>query len=249
MRAVTIPIDNLAAVGGSTVEGSFVDVLFRAKARSADPVSGRPEIPATTVTLLENVEVLAVDRVNVAARNQNMDGIDLRNRPQQGPVGGSNYSGNPVVSVTIAVSPDQANVIKAVSGQGDMSLALRSEKGAGTVSPNKYTLEEIMGVKQTASNMNRIEIFRGGQQRQYVSYTNGKRTGDEVSVIPGVAPSTRFPVPAKLPTPVDASPDVKDQAPTYPQPYMYQGYGNGYGNGWGWGNGNYMNTYSNVFGS
>lgn len=247
MRAVTVPIDNLAAVGGSTVEGSFVDVLFRAKARPADPVTGRPEIPATTVTLLENVEVLAVDRVNTAARNQNMDGIDLRTRGTTGPVGGSNYSGNPVVSVTIAVSPDQANVIKAVSGQGDMSLALRSEKGAGTVTPNKYTLEDILGVKQTASNMNRIEIFRGGNQRQYVSYANGVRTGDEVSVIPGVGSST-FPVPAKLPTKPETAPGAKDRAPTYPQPYMYQGYGNGFGYGQGWGNGNYMTTYDAQFG-
>lgn len=226
MRAVTIPVDNLAAVGGSTVEGSYVDVLFRARARAADPNSGRPEIPSTTVTLLENVEVLAVDRLNVAANNnRSNDNVDLRNR---NPVmaGGSNYSGNPVVSVTIAVSPDQANVVKAVSGQGDMSLALRGEKGAAsTVSPNKYTLEDILGVKQVAADTNRIEVFRGGQSRQSLTFGNGRRTVEEMSMVPGVAPSTHFPIPATLPTQnAPVAPAMVPQ-PTYPQPYLFQGGG------------------------
>src|SRR4029078_9322197 len=59
MRAVTIPIDNVSACGVYTAEGSFVDVLFRARTRPADALTGKREIPATTVTLLENVEVLA----------------------------------------------------------------------------------------------------------------------------------------------------------------------------------------------
>jgi hypothetical protein len=129
-------------------------------------------------------------------------------------------------------------VVKAVMGQGDMSLSLRSDKGAGNVTPNKYTLEEIMGVKHpTIAEMSRVEIFRGGFSRQYVSYSNGKQTKEEVSVLPGVAPSTNFPVPATLPkiVPPSQTPNPADD-PTYPRPYMHQGGGyggGGYGNGWG----------------
>ena len=241
MRAVTVPIDNLAAVGGSTVEGSFVDVLFRAKTRAADPMTGRPEIPATTVTLLENVEVLAVDRIEVN-RQGNNGNLDIRNTPQiQTSRSGSNYSGNPVVSVTIAVSPDQANVVKAVMGQGDMSLALRSDKGAGTVTPNKYTLEDILGIKHPKiAEMNRIEIFRGGWSRQHVAYQDDKLVRDETSMSPGVSPTTPFPVPAKLPRQPGGDMNSGKTDPTYyPEPQIIntpggrRGYG-GYG-GFGYG--------------
>src|SRR5204863_9162740 len=139
-RAITIPIDNLAAVGGRTVEGSFVDVLFKSKSKPADLVAGKPGIPETTVTLLENVEVLTVARSNPAANGPQDGTLDVRqiNGRGAGPTG--------IVSVTIAVTPDQANVVKAVLGQGDMSLALRGSPGDGASTPNKYTLEGILGV-------------------------------------------------------------------------------------------------------
>lgn len=212
MRAVTIPIDNLNAVGGSTIEGSFVDVLFRAKKREANLANDIPEIPATTVTLLENVEVLSVGRVDQAARRgQEEDTVDVRNinGASIGKGTGNNFLGGSIVHVTIAVSPDQANVVKAVLGQGDMSLSLRNEGAApnpnqgaaatGAVTPNKYTLEGILGIKGAATGgLDKIEIFRG-TSRQHVFYQNNKWSRDEVSLIPGLAPTTQFPVPAQIP--------------------------------------------------
>lgn len=231
MRAITIAIDNLNAVGGSTVEGSFVDVLFRAKKRPADLNNDIPEIPATTVTLLENVEVLSVGRVDHSARRgQEEETVDVRNinNASIGRGFGSNYQGGTgVVSVTIAVSPDQANVVKAVIGQGEMSLSLRNEGAAapnqqgaaapGGVTPNKYTIESIMGVKgPTTGGLDKIEIFRGAS-RQHVFYQNNKWSRDEVSLIPGLAPTTPFPVPAQIPaskTPTKNGTDSKDFGPS-----------------------------------
>lgn len=240
MRAITIPIDNLAAVGGRTVEGSFVDVLFKAKKRDADLPAGKPEIPETTVTLLENVEVLSVGRVAPQAARSAGETVDVRfaNGRDQGPTG--------IVSVTIAVTPDQANVVKAVMGQGDMSLALRSDNGDGAAAaPNKYTLESVLGLSAKSQGFDRLEIFRGGWGRQMVHYQNSQIVKNDLSLIPGLAPSTPFPVPATIPAaPKDTKLEDKSTRPT-PNFYHnggvggYGGYGNGggYGGGWGWGGG------------
>jgi Flp pilus assembly protein CpaB len=211
MRAMTIPIDNLSAVGGSTVEGSFVDVLFRAKKRDADLANDRPEIPATTVTLLENVEVLSVGRMEPAARRGQNDNLDVRlNNIGAATGAGNNFLGGPVVHVTIAVSPDQANVVKAVLGQGDMSLSLRNEgtpapnqQGAvnpnGGATPNKYTLEGILGIKGAETGgLDKIEIFRG-LSRQHVFYQNNKWSRDENGLVSGMTPGMTFPVPPQVP--------------------------------------------------
>jgi len=239
MRAVTIPIDNLAAVGGRTVEGSFVDVLFKAKKRDADLPAGKPEIPETTVTLLENVEVLSVGRVAAQAARSAGETVDVRfaNGRDAGPTG--------IVSVTIAVTPDQANVVKAVMGQGDMSLALRADAGDGaSAAPNKYTLESVLGLSAKSQGFDRLEIFRGGWGRQMVHYQNAHIVRNDQSIIPGLAPSTPFPVPATIPA---APKDDKPADPsTRPVPNFYSNggggfggygaYGGGYG-GWGWGGG------------
>lgn len=251
MRAVTIPIDNLSAVGGTTVEGCFVDVLFRSKKRDAEPARGVLEIPSTTVTLLENVEVISVGRVADAGGSSN-DIVDIRARGPQAstPKGyGSNYQNSTVVSVTIAVSPDQANVVKAVLGQGDMSLSLRSDppggKGADAqgsakdaVTPNKYTLEGILGIKYpTIASMDRIEIFRGSSARQSMSFADDKLVKDEQSLVPGVPSGLTFPVPAQVPPVPTASAAPGGDAKTYrPTPNIYNGGGwgrGGYGGGWG----------------
>jgi pilus assembly protein CpaB len=229
MRAVTIPIDNLSAVGGSTVEGSFVDVLFRAKKRDADLANDRPEIPATTVTLLENVEVLSVGRMEPAARRGQNDTLDVRlNNIGASTGAGGSFLGGPVVHVTIAVSPDQANVVKAVLGQGDMSLSLRNESPApnqqgavnpnGGVTPNKYTLEGILGIKSAeAGGLDKIEVFRGSIGRQNIFYQNNKWSRDENGLVSGLTPGLTFPVPAQVPaaksSTKSATPD-KDYGPS-----------------------------------
>lgn len=95
-RAVTVPIQNVGAVQGFARPGTWVDVLFRANA------SGRR--PEVTFTLLERVEVLAINQ-NLMP-NQVVDGKDLG-------------------TVTLAVTPVQAKMLKVVEGRGELSLALR----------------------------------------------------------------------------------------------------------------------------
>lgn len=95
-RAVSVPVQNVGAVQGFARPGSYVDVLFRAQ-----PEGKRPEV---TLTLCERVKVLAINS-NAAE--------------------GSRVSLNGQGSVTLAVTPHQAKVLKVVEGRGEVSLMLR----------------------------------------------------------------------------------------------------------------------------
>ena len=95
-RAVSVPVQNVGAVQGFARPGSYVDVLFRAESSGK-----RPEV---TLTLCERVKVLAVNS-NAAE--------------------GSRVSLNGQGSVTLAVTPHQAKVLKVVEGRGEVSLMLR----------------------------------------------------------------------------------------------------------------------------
>ncbi len=101
-RAVTVPIENVGSVNGFAVPGSIVDVIFRAK-----PEGPRP---AVTLTLLERIEVLAFN-VNTTQ--------GIRDQSTTAPTS---------ATVTVAVTPQQAKILKVVEGRGDMSLTLRNPK-------------------------------------------------------------------------------------------------------------------------
>ncbi len=102
-RAVTVPIENIGAVNGFAVPGSIVDVLFRAK-----PEGSRPQV---TLTLLERIEVVAFN-VSVVSGNRNDPSTNALNTS----------------TVTFAVTPQQAKILKVVEGRGDLSLTLRNPK-------------------------------------------------------------------------------------------------------------------------
>jgi pilus assembly protein CpaB len=98
-RAVTVPIENVGAVQGFAGPGAMVDVLFRSRSEGE-----RPEV---TLTLLERVEVLALDRKAVPGQKPDAAGLT---------------SG----SVTLAVTPQQAKMLKVVEGRGELTLTLRN---------------------------------------------------------------------------------------------------------------------------
>lgn len=101
-RAVTVPIEDVGAVTGFAQPGSIVDVLFRSA-----PEGERPEV---TMTLLEQVEVLALAETVTSGQR-----VDIRSQ------------GN----VTLAVTPAQAKILKVVEGRGELSLSLRNPDDFG----------------------------------------------------------------------------------------------------------------------
>jgi len=183
-RAVTIPIRNVGAVEGFASPSAMVDVLFR-----STPNGERPEV---TLTLLEKVEVLAVDR-NVL--------------PGQLPGAGS---GRPA-TVTLAVTPEQAKALKAVEDRGELSLTLRhpedseSVVSAGLKSDDKVTMDQIVGAppkRRTSS----IEIYYGGARQEYTFNNTVRETKSNIdSIKTPIRPETSVAVISITDTPTPES--------------------------------------------
>lgn len=115
-RAVTVSIENVGAVQGFAGPGSLVDVLFRSR-----PEGDRPEV---TLTLLERVQVLAVDTQVVPGQQ-----VDLQS-------GGT---------VTLSVTPQQAKILKVVEGRGELSLTLRSDADVDVLPFDLGTVDPFLG--------------------------------------------------------------------------------------------------------
>jgi Flp pilus assembly protein CpaB len=126
-RAVTVPIQNVGAVQGFARPGTWVDVIFR-----SEEAQKRPEM---TLTLLERVEVLAIEASLLPNRQVNLDS-----------------SG----TVTLAVTPHQAKMLKVVEGRGELSLALRHADDTLDMAPYDIGQLDPMGTFSLASNVKMV---------------------------------------------------------------------------------------------
>jgi Flp pilus assembly protein CpaB len=134
-RAVTIPVTGAGALNGYASPTSFVDILFR----TGDGVAVSP----TTVTLLEAVEVVALNRDSFP---------------------GSQKQAN-TSNVTVAVTPEQAHALKITEGRGTFSLVLRSPDDTIAVSKRDAvkTIEDLLNLPVRRGNFT-AEIYRGSSR-------------------------------------------------------------------------------------
>lgn len=141
LRAVTIPVEGTGALGGYDGPGSYVDIVFRSR---ADEAAG---IPETTVTLLEGVQVLAMEQDSARMP----PGTSLQNR------------------ITLAVTADQANALKIAEGRGTFSLSLRNPEDVeiATISVPQ-TLDRLLNVPVRDQHL--TAIYRGGGTPQAASF-------------------------------------------------------------------------------
>ena len=104
MRALTIQTPNIATgVAGFILPGNKVDVLLTVSGSDLnDPTGG-----GSTITLLQNVEILAVDQRIEAPQENKMDPKELR-------------------SVTLLVTPADAARLELGGNKGTLHLALRN---------------------------------------------------------------------------------------------------------------------------
>ncbi len=150
-RAMAIPFEGSAADAGLITPGSQVDVLFRT---GDSPEASKSANSDTTVTLLENVRVLAIDRQTL---------------PGALPPGQVAPSG----TVTLAVSPVQSRALKIVEGRGSMTLALRNDDDQTPANHNgPHNLDDLLGVQQPKPFT--TEIYRRGQLTT-VTFHEGER--------------------------------------------------------------------------
>lgn len=132
-RAVTVALDPISGVGGFVYPGDHVDVL-------ATFHNGEY---AVTRTILQNVEVLAMNDITVRPRNGDTTG------PTDQPVGGEAQEApatQQVRSATLAVSPDQAQRLILSAYRGALHMVLRPREDDTMVSLAAQTDWALMGM-------------------------------------------------------------------------------------------------------
>ena len=161
MRAFTIQTPNIATgVAGFILPGNKVDVLL-----TVDDVSGITPagIPATggsggsnasTTTLLQNVEILAVDQKTVAPAENKMDAKELR-------------------SVTLVVTPQQANELDLAQNKGKLHLSLRNLDDTQDAGTRPTTLADLR-FQQSASWDQRAKVLLEAGARRWHSASQSK---------------------------------------------------------------------------
>ena len=121
MRAVSVTASQINTnVAGFILPGSKVDVLLNLRASGRDDNTGG----GSTTTLLQAVEVLAVDQQQDAPESHQFDPRAL-------------------ASVTLLVTPEQANVLDLAQNMGTLSFALRNASDVADAEVAPATLAQI----------------------------------------------------------------------------------------------------------
>lgn len=125
MRAFTIQTPSVAAgVAGFIMPGNKVDVLLTVSSLGNVALGNDPTGGGTTTTLLQNIEILAVDQRVVAPADNKVDPKELR-------------------SVTLLVTPDQAAKLDLGQNKGILHLSLRNPEDTEAARTRPATLADL----------------------------------------------------------------------------------------------------------
>ncbi len=120
MRAFTITTNVASGVAGFILPGNKVDVLLTINSGGNNDLTGG----GSTTTLLQNVEILAVDQKVEAPADNKVDTNNLR-------------------SVTLLVYPDQAAKLSLGQNKGTLHLTLRNPKDQAPAKVRPTTVNDI----------------------------------------------------------------------------------------------------------
>ena len=164
-RAVTVSVNGDAALLGFAAAGSWVDVIFRSDSETnrtddarfrnfRNGSAARQAIEDVTLTLLDRVRVLALDKNTVA-------GVQKQSR-----------AADKATSVTLAVTREQAERLRVVEGHGDLSLVLRRADDImpAPIESEPKTLSDVLQRRDTIKTM---EIYRGTNVERVMYQSNG----------------------------------------------------------------------------
>jgi pilus assembly protein CpaB len=114
-RAITIPVDNISSVGGMIKPGNYVDIICTIPT-PVQTQEGKQTTQDVILPLFQNVLVLAV------GEKLSAEEMDMRTKEKESSVVA------PII--TLALSPNEANIIAFVQEQGKIRLILRSPADA-----------------------------------------------------------------------------------------------------------------------
>jgi len=120
MRAFTITTNVASGVAGFILPGNKVDVLLTFNGGGSNDFTGG----GSTTTLLQNVEILAVDQKVEAPADNKVDSTNLR-------------------SVTLLVTPSQAAKLSLGQTKGTLHLTLRNPKDQLAANVRPTTVNDI----------------------------------------------------------------------------------------------------------
>jgi pilus assembly protein CpaB len=163
-RAVAIPVDSTAAVSGHVKPNDHVDIIgtftFPGAARGGTSAASQQLSDTIAITILQDVTVLATGQL-VSRRSSEIQGADRF---------GSQYA-----SVTVAVTPREAEMLVFAHQKGRLSLSLRNREDVSV----EQQLENV-DFQKLEKNFN--ELNRVRQQRLHPQLLS------PVSVGPSAAP-------------------------------------------------------------
>jgi pilus assembly protein CpaB len=153
-RAISIPVDNISAVGGMIRPGDHVDVMGLVPIPVATP-DGKTATQMTTMPLFQDVLVLAV--------GQEYSSVSAKEEKKS-----EKSSAAPLI--TLALSPQETSLIAFVQEQGKIRLVLRSPEDTQvqpavpaswdvlfkTVMPQAFQQPE-----EDSAGQRTVEIYRG----------------------------------------------------------------------------------------
>jgi pilus assembly protein CpaB len=129
MRAFTINTPTAySGVAGFVLPGNKVDVLLTVTERGINDATGG----GSTTTLLQNIEILAVDQ-KLDAPNEN------KNDPKE------------MQSVTLLVSPDQATKLGLAQQKGMLHLSLRNAEDVAAADTAPVTLKDLRYLQEDST--------------------------------------------------------------------------------------------------
>jgi pilus assembly protein CpaB len=141
-RAVGISVTDYAGLEGLLYPGSVVDVFLTLKSElpSAAMINGKAaQRGALTTTLLERVQVLAVEAKSVVSGSADSVGTDTAAE--------SITRAGRSRRVTLLVDTKQAKALQLGMEQGTLSLALRNPLDTGSADHEQVSLRSILGLK------------------------------------------------------------------------------------------------------
>jgi pilus assembly protein CpaB len=213
MRVITLQTNEIEGVGGFVFPGDHVDIMFThqitrwvtppAAASASGSAAGavQPREQATTITesLLTNVIVLATDQRASSSNTTDKNGNLIIPR-----------------SVSLMVSPTDAQRLRLAAQKGTLTLALRSLQDKESADPLIVTgpadisaAEEMTG--GAASSGGSIAVVRG------VNMTEAPYRGDDIMLTPNATqPAQIVRSTAVTPVPVVAIPVPTPQLPPEP---------------------------------
>ena len=153
-RALSIPVDTISSVSGFIRPNDHIDLIGTFTIEFPPPRGSEEPMPVkyTTVTLLQNVVVMAVGKITEYTPVQGAIGTDM-----------TDYS-----TLTVEVTEEEAQQIVFAQSKGKLTALLRNAEDIDTLENTpKTTLEtvfkdEFRELLQKKRNR-RIEIIRGGQ--------------------------------------------------------------------------------------